>query len=58
MKVARIEQARSKAGPLAECLLAAFGYRDPEDEKTAIDVEACAFVLAETVHMIRRRVRQ
>lgn len=58
MRVERIEQARQKAGHLAECLLAFAGFRDAGDEKTAIDAEACAFVLAETVHLVRRKARQ
>ncbi len=53
---ARVEQARQKAGPLAECLLALLGHRDHEDEGTAVDIEAGAFVVAETVQLWRRSV--
>lgn len=58
MRAARIEQARTKAGPLTECVLALLGHRDPDDEQTTIDAEAGAFVLAETVQWWRRSMRR
>lgn len=54
---ARTDAARLKAGVLGECLLALGGFRDAEDETTAIDAHAAAFVLAESLQMWRRSVK-
>ena len=56
MKAARIEQARNRAAPLTECLLALLGRCDESVEQTAIDAEAGAFVLAESLQLWRRSV--
>ena len=50
----RIGEARAKAGALARCFLALVEPTDEQDGRQAIDREAAAFVLAETVQTWRQ----
>jgi hypothetical protein len=50
----RVAEARAKAGPLAQCLLALAAPVDESNEQQAIDRQAGAFVLAETIQAWRQ----